>query len=644
MVRFSLRALLAAAAGCLSLFILVPAPAAAHAYLVRSAPADGAVLDRAPEVLMLHFTESVELGATHLDIVDGDGRRFAPTSVNVRSTEPGGDNETPADVVVGLPPLPPNTYHITWKTLSSDDLHATTGNLVIGVQRTVTAAHSVPGPGGPAPLETTLRGIVLLGLSTVLGGLAMALLLGLAADVAGLRRRLLDIAISGGLLAAIAAPALLASQVAAGPSGLFWREASSARWMVRELGVVALVVAAVWLRSSAARPSVVRAGFVRTRLVRSDVVPPLGLAAVGACCAAIGTALLGHTSGGFALSTVSGSVHVLAAGGWAGGVIAGAVALVPLVRAGDDRGRQIGVLLRAFAALAVVCLTTLTVTGLLMVGDQVSTVDALLTTPYGIILLGKVAAVGVAGLLGLRTSRQLRRPGTRIPVRGLAVEAVTLAIAIALAGALASAGPANGPRFAGTSSAAGGTGSRALTVVPQVSGQVADLVDTVAIRPNLPGRNVVTVVVNDTRRPPLGPITGVSVVLRSPEGGQHVHPVVRTSDGGWAVTVDDIQGAGEWTVSVTVARDGLPPVTDPHQWVVGSGAAAAVPVVSAASLAPATVWLAGIIAVLACVAGGIWLRRRRRAPAAPAVPSVAGVTSVETMAEFPADLVDAQPS
>jgi hypothetical protein len=89
-------------------------------------------------------------------------------------------------------------------------------------------------------------------------------------------------------------------------------------------------------------------------------------------------------------------------------------------------------------------------------------------------------------------------------------------------------------------------------------------------------------------------------------------------------------------------------VTDPHPWVVGSGAPAAVPVVSAASLAPGTIWLAGMIAVLACVAGVIWLRRRRRAAAGltagPTVPSVAGVTSVETIAESPADLVDAQPS
>src|SRR5689334_13243625 len=129
--------------GVVIALLLPPAPASAHAYLVRSAPGDGSVLDRSPEALTLSFTESVEREATHVDIVDGDGRRFAPTSIVVH----GGDTESPSEVVVGLPSLPPNTYHITWRTLSSDDLHATTGNLVRGVQRAVAAAKV---PSGPA--------------------------------------------------------------------------------------------------------------------------------------------------------------------------------------------------------------------------------------------------------------------------------------------------------------------------------------------------------------------------------------------------------------------------------------------------------------------------------------------------------------
>jgi copper transport protein len=110
----------------------VPAPASAHAYLATSAPADGTVLDRAPEVLVLSFTEHVELPSTQMDIVDGDGRHWAITGLVLR---PGGSpdgaaetgTESPVEIVAALPALPANTYHVAWRTLSSDDLHPTTG-------------------------------------------------------------------------------------------------------------------------------------------------------------------------------------------------------------------------------------------------------------------------------------------------------------------------------------------------------------------------------------------------------------------------------------------------------------------------------------------------------------------------------------
>src|SRR5260370_30580639 len=130
------RAALILAVTVLLLMLYPAAPASAHAYLAHSAPADGAVLDRAPQTLTLSFTEHIEQSATAVDIVDGDGRHWAVTSLVVRPSAdadpaaPGtgqSGTETPVDAVAGLPPLPPTTYHISWRTLSSDDLHATSG-------------------------------------------------------------------------------------------------------------------------------------------------------------------------------------------------------------------------------------------------------------------------------------------------------------------------------------------------------------------------------------------------------------------------------------------------------------------------------------------------------------------------------------
>jgi copper transport protein len=325
------------------------------------------------------------------------------------------------------------------------------------------------------------------------------------------------------------------------------------------------------------------------------------LGAAGAALAAVGTALLGHPMGGTLTTAVTGAVHVLAAGGWAGSVLVAAIALVP-ARGGADRAGQARLLLKAFAVLAAACLSTLVVTGLLLTGAQVATVDALLTTPYGLILLAKVAAIGVAGLLGLRTARHLRRSGRPVPRRGLIAEAAVLAGVLVLAGTLAAAGPARGPRFP--------VASRIATV-PEVSGQVADLMDSVTIRPNRPGRNVVTVTVADTRRPAPGPVTGVSVQLTSPDGTQIVHPVTRTADN-WTVAVDEIRASGQWRVAVTVMRDGLSPVTDTHSWAVAQPQTGPVAtVVSTAPLQPAIGTLAGLLAGAVSVAALVFGYRRR---------------------------------
>jgi copper transport protein len=585
--------------GALAPLVMTPTAASAHAYLARSAPSDGAVLDHAPELLTLSFTERVEMSATHVDIVDGDGQRYAPTSVTLRQGSNGGaalasGTETAVDVVVGLPKLPANVYHVTWSTLSSDDLHTTSGNLVIGVQRSVPTAGRAAGPGGPVPLETTLRGLGLLGLSVLLGGAALALLL--AGRVPDLRRRLLDVAATGGALALISTPGQLVAQVYAGTGGtggLLAREAVSGRWLARELGLLALTAAVFWARAGLRSREPATATTAGAAIV---------LGGAGAVATAVGTALLGHRTGGAIL--VATSVHVLAAGAWAGSVLAAALAFVPVLRSGSDRGAQVVALLRAFAALAVGAVVSLAVTGLLMTGAQVASVDALLTTPYGLLLLAKVAAIGVAGLLGLRTARRLRGGDSAVPVRGLIAEAAALVAVLGLAGALASAGPARGPRFE--------TGT-AVKITPQVSGQAADLVDTVAIRPNVPGRNVITITIADTRRPALAPIGAVSVILRAPDGTQTVRPVTRAPDGSWAVSTDDIRAAGDWRVSVTVLRDGLPTVTDAHDWGVAGARTGADAVVSSAPLKPVVTVLAVVLAVGSVVGASLWYRRRRTA-------------------------------
>ncbi|MDT4906823.1 MAG: copper transport protein, partial [Pseudonocardiales bacterium] len=124
-------AVLAMSAG---LVVLSPSsPASAHAFLTDSNPADGAVLAAAPGTLRLQFSESVVIAATRIDIVDSGGHHYKPTALRLVHTGSGDSTEEPAQIVGDLPALARSAYRVSWETLSSDDLHRTSGLLVFGV-------------------------------------------------------------------------------------------------------------------------------------------------------------------------------------------------------------------------------------------------------------------------------------------------------------------------------------------------------------------------------------------------------------------------------------------------------------------------------------------------------------------------------
>src|SRR6185369_17246658 len=97
----------------------------------------------------------------------------------------------------------------------------------------------------------------------------------------------------------------------------------------------------------------------------------------------------------------------LAAGIWVGGLLALALAIVPLLRAGPEQMALAWVILRRFGALAAASLAALLITGLFMSGQQVASLDALLTTLYGRALLLKLGLVAAIVLIGLRNAASL---------------------------------------------------------------------------------------------------------------------------------------------------------------------------------------------------------------------------------------------
>ena len=590
-----LGALLVTVLVCGIMTLVSAAPASAHAFLADSNPADGAVLNTAPANLRLEFSESVLLSATKVDVVDSDGTHYAPTNIRIVESADSSDTEQPVEVVADLPALPHSVYRVSWETISTDDLHRTSGVIVFGVAVQVKAA-GVTEPT-PKPDEATIRWAMFGLLSLAMGGIATAMLFrrqGVAlARVAA--RRTLRYAAVGGVLALVTAVALLIDQLIGGGVGLRQALFSSygARWAIREAGFAMLAVAAV------------------LGVRRSSVAASLGLAGVGAALACTGSALLGHSGAGKPLSitrVMADALHLAAASTWGGLLLSAVLVVVPLLRAGGARaavGRQV---LRRFATPAAVCLSVMLVTGVYLASNVVGSVDAAILTIYGRVLLVKLAIVVVAGVLGLLNSVRLRREGTPANLRRtLLAECAAVLVVLGLAATLTSGQPAREPRFIGVSSSA----------VPVVDGDVADLQEAVAVRPNQPGRNAILVDVFDTRRPSPAPVRSVTVTVLYLDGVRS-QPISAqfVADGRWSAPVD-ITSPGRVRLQVEVNRPGLPVASRSFNWTVGGATTAArsatismTPIHSVLRTSAAVLGL-GCLAAWALVVAARWRRHRR---------------------------------
>ena len=522
-------------------------PAAAHAYLESSTPADGASLEAAPTTVELSFTEHVVLESTELALTDAQGHHL-PVS-NLRLTETDEDRETPATVVATLPRLGRGAYHLSWRTLSSDDLHQSGGTLAFGVQSAVVAAGARE--SSPDAVAVAGRWAVLAGIGLVLAGaLLCSHLLGAIHDTAQRERQALRVrrvAARGALLAA--ALTLVVALLDITRFGLVaFTGGYGIRWVACE---TALVAGAGLVRPGARGPGVGR--------VRRDLA-----AALSATTAGVLTVSLGHFGlVGGPLWVVAASAHLVAVVGWTASVALLAWLVMTAPGVGVPREAFFPAL-RRFRWPAATAVATAVVSGVYLASDVVVSVDAALVTGYGRTLLVKLGLAALVALVALRTSRALhprRHPPSVTPHR-LVVEGAGLCLVVVLGALLASGQPAVAPRHVDAAP-------------PSVidDRKVADLQQTLTLRPNQPGASVAVVDVLDTRRPAPAPVIGVDVRLTGDGRGSRNDVVVAQplSRVRWAAGVS-LPTAGETSVEVTVHRRGLPDVRSTISWVVGPAA------------------------------------------------------------------------
>jgi len=102
-------------------------PAHAHAFLDHASPAVGSTVPTAPANVALWFTEHIEPAFSTATVTNTAGQRVDEGNADVAA-------DNPAELQLGLQPLPAGTYTVHWHVVSVDT-HTTEGTFSFDVGR-----------------------------------------------------------------------------------------------------------------------------------------------------------------------------------------------------------------------------------------------------------------------------------------------------------------------------------------------------------------------------------------------------------------------------------------------------------------------------------------------------------------------------
>jgi copper transport protein len=526
-----MRLVLAVLFGCW-LVLATASPASAHAQLIGSDPADGALVQEAPETVTLSFNEPVRLTPQEITVYDAEGRPV-PSSARVLGT----------DVLVELDEpdtLGRGTFVIGWFVVSADG-HPISGSLSFSVGKRSETVSDPPPPPTSSRMVTGTHG--------VLGG-AMYLGLLLATGLTGFVALILPRSYNGAkvrarirLLARAAAAVAVAAAVLIVPVASTYARGSE------------LPVALTGFDTSLVTDELISAALILVGLAMAiwplTVAPPdrrqRAVLLAGCIVALAGPPLVGHTRAFQPAPVLVAAdwVHLLAGATWLGGL----VGLVVSLRALAGREQLAALTLARFSTLAGGLLLAVAATGSILAWRVLAAWEPFVTTTYGRLLLVKIGvALLVAGLAGWNRFRLLPRVRAAVGFgdRREAAHRITSAIrveAIALVGLLAVTGflVNQSPRPAPVTVPAGQTG------VQQAS--IGDIEVLVLMSPQRQGRNQMLIQLQDETGEPVVTDRPPEVQLLSDRVDLGSVPLASTDAGTWAANVL-LPNGGTWVVQV----------------------------------------------------------------------------------------------
>ena len=602
----------------------VVAVAEAHANLLRSEPAIGAVLHEAPHRMQLWFSEEPEPRFSEVALFDATRQRLTDAPAQ---TAPG----EPLSLLLDLPSdLADGAYTVVWRVLSKVDGHVTAGSVPFTV--------GTPGEA-EAPAPTGVDAAALLGGQDALAGRVDPL------NVLVRWLRHLGTAAVGGTLffgPAILAPALAATQMSRVPGERPMREVARAwrgglrasrslAWFGWWLLLLATLGALIVQTAAATNVSHVEAlgaplldvvlttrygriWLIWLALVVLLVVPlarasrrPVVSAVMRWCSwgwwwlgvtltglVLLVTGLVSHAAAApqhVVVALAADWLHLAATVLWIGGLfqllLVFPVALAPLPP--PLRLRALAGAVPRFSRLAVACVAVLVVTGAYQLWLHVGSIEALFTTVYGVTLSMKLALI--LPLLALGAFNLLvTRPGFRLLVRESGARVLAAAALLTRRFRLAAAGEvtlgATVLLLVGFLTVV----SPARVLVPPAqpgivaTGVAEDLRVQLRVDPGGAGVNTIAATVRDADGRPVRPAEGVvqvdfRITLADGSLGEQEARTEHTGAGIYSAWGAWLSLAGDWQVVVLVRRSG--------QYDVRVPIALALPVVAPAPVQPA---------------------------------------------------------
>jgi copper transport protein len=549
--------------------LALPAVAQAHAYLVKTSPTPGAILDVPPRTVALTYDEAVEPRFAIISVTNAQGKQLTTAPVH-RSPS------NPDTLIVPLQPhLPSGWYLIYWRAISVDG-HPVQGGFTFAVG---------PNPGPPPQFvipnisETATatnlvvaRWIMFLTVMVGIGLFVFRMLIArpLVRRVPGtsLRRLTLGwcvLAVAG----LIAVPAYLDIATAVDSLRSPWDVAA----LVPLFRVTAFARAYVDLEVCTAL-FVLAAGIAlwvdRPQRERRSVAELFALAGALAAAAAalLVPGLAGHAgqTAPRGLALLADWSHLVSGSVWLGGLV-GLLLLAWSLPAGT-RVAGLAVCVPRFSNVAFCSVLVLLASGVGATLLHIPILSALWTTSYGKVILLKVGLLTVAMLFGavnllytkprLVAARQLAELGedaARLLRRTVRAEAVLVTSAV-LAAALLSSLPPPAAALAQLGESLGDVGPGRVASVVHVNGYTLKLL----VDPNTPAAaNTFTLDVARGGQPLTGADITLTFEMLDMQMGNEEYQMTETRPGVYTHSAPALVMAGRWALDFSVTpKSGTP--------------------------------------------------------------------------------------